>query len=131
MTPTIERICPNCRESQRLDALYCSVCGSAIERYLPQPLSRWLPARIRQQLAHPLVRSVAMGALMMIVQVAIRSLQHNLTNSASQALTKSGTQPQSDTKQTTVRARRTFWQKTSRDGTIRSDEHITWQRTDQ
>jgi len=131
MTPTIERICPNCRESQRLDALYCSVCGSAIERYLPQPLSRWLPARIRQQLAHPLVRSVAMGALMMIVQVVIRSLQHNLTNSASQALTKSGAQPQSVTKQTTVRARRTFWQKTSRDGSIRSDEHITWQRTDQ
>ncbi len=131
MPPTIERICPNCRASQHLNALYCNVCGSAIERYLPQPVSSWLPARIRQQLAHPVVRSVAMGALMMIVQIVIRSLQHNLTNTATQALTKSTPHPQGDAKQTTVRARRTFWQKTSRDGTIRSDEQITWQRTDQ
>jgi hypothetical protein len=131
MPPTIERICPNCRASQHLDALYCNVCGSAIERYLPQPVSRLLPARIRQQLAHPIVRSVAMGALMMIVQVVIRTVQHNLSTTASRALTKSPTNSRSDAKQTTVQARRTFWQKTSRDGTIRSDEHITWKRTDQ
>ncbi len=72
-----------------------------------------------------------MGALMMIVQVVVRSLQHNLTNKATQALTKSTPHSHSDTKQTTVRARRTFWQKTGRDGTIRSDEQITWKRTDQ
>ena len=130
MTQSIERICPNCRASQALHATYCNVCGSAIERYLTQPVDRWLPAIVRQHLSHPIVRSVAMGALMMVVQVAIRSIQQSVTNSASHALTKTPSSPRGDAKQSTVVARRTFWQKTNRDGTIRSDEKVIWQRTD-
>lgn len=132
MSQSVERICPNCRASQALQATYCNVCGTAIERYLPQPATAWVPARIKQQLAHPLVRTVATGALVMVAQVVVRVLQHALTNRASDALTRTGPPRGSAVTgtQSRIKARRTFWQKTSRDGTIRSDETITWERTD-
>ncbi|MFM2310547.1 MAG: hypothetical protein RLY87_2669 [Chloroflexota bacterium] len=130
MSYPVERICPQCRASQALSATYCNSCGSPIERSLPQPLQRFLPAALRQHLTHPVVRSVAMGALVMVAQVVIRVVQQNLAQSATRALTKSQSASQPASAQTTVTARRTFWQKTDKHGTIRSEERVSWQRTE-
>lgn len=132
MSQQIERICPHCRASQALSATYCNICGTAIERYLPQPATAWLPARVKQQLAHPLVRTVATGALVMLAQVVVKVLQQSLADRASTALTRPrGAAPRATAgNQTRVKARRTFWQKTFRDGTIRSDETVTWERSE-
>ena len=130
MSQTVERICPNCRASQALEATFCNACGAPIERVLAPTLNRLLPAALRQQLAHPVVRSVAMGALVMVAQVLIRVVQQNLAQSASHALTKKTSSTNTPGSQTTVTARRTFWQKTNRNGTIRSEEQVSWQRTE-
>ena len=130
MSHTVERICPNCRASQALEASYCNACGAPIERILAPTLNRLLPVALRQQLAHPLVRSVAMGALVMVAQVIIKVVQQSLSQSASHALTKNTSSPTAPASQTTVTARRTFWQKTNRNGTIRSEEQVSWQRTE-
>jgi hypothetical protein len=71
-----------------------------------------------------------MGALVMVAQVLIRVVQQNLAQSASHALTKKTSSTSNPGAQTTVTARRTFWQKTHRNGTIRSEEQVSWQRTE-
>lgn len=131
MSDAVTRICPHCKASQALHATYCNICGTPIERYLPQPATSWLPARVKQQLAHPLVRTVATGALVMVAQVVLKVVQQSLTQRATTALTRGdAAQPTGPTNRTRVKARRTFWQKTTRDGTIRSDETVTWERSD-
>jgi predicted amidophosphoribosyltransferase len=134
MTHPVERICPECRASQPLSAHYCATCGAQIERFLPVPARQWLPARVRQQLSHPIVKGVAMGAMAIAVEVAIKVLRHALTNRGAQhisTLRSSGATPPAPTTRTVIHARRRFWQKSDAHGNVRSEEQITWQRTDQ
>jgi len=134
MTHPVERICPECRASQPLSAHYCATCGAQIERFLPIPARQWLPARVRQQLSHPIVKGVAMGAMAIAVEVAIKVLRHALTNRGAQhisTLRSPGATPPAPTTRTVIHARRRFWQKSDAHGNVRSEEQITWQRTDQ
>lgn len=134
MTHPVERICPECRASQPLSSHYCATCGAQLERFLPVPARQWLPARVRQQLSHPIVKGVAMGAMALVVEVGIKVIRHVLTNRTAQQITtarpSAGTPPARPVR-TVVHARRRFWQKSDAHGNIRSEEEITWQRTDQ
>ncbi|MBM4413978.1 MAG: hypothetical protein FJ040_11120 [Chloroflexi bacterium] len=137
MTHPVERICPDCRASQPLSSHYCATCGSQLERFLPVPARQWLPASVRQHLNHPIVKGVAMGALAIVVEVGINVIRHMLTNRASAHLAtlKSSDIPSDTTSRrtgtrTVVQARRRFWQKSDNRGNIRSEEQITWQRSD-
>ena len=134
MTHPVERICPECRASQPLSSHYCATCGAQLERFLPVPARQWLPARVRQQLSHPIVKGVAMGAMALVVEVGIKVIRHVLTNRTAQQITSvrpsAGTPPVRPVR-TVVHARRRFWQKSDAHGNIRSEEEITWQRTDQ
>lgn len=134
MTHPVERICPECRASQPLSSHYCATCGTQLERFLPVPARQWLPARVRQQLSHPIVKGVAMGAMALAVEVGIKVIRHVLTNRTAQQITtvrsSAGTPPTRPVR-TVVHARRRFWQKSDAHGNIRSEEEITWQRTDQ
>jgi hypothetical protein len=91
---------------------------------------------LRQQLNHPIVKGVAMGALAIVVEVGINVIRHMLTNRASAHLAtlKSGEVTSATSRRTGVRtvvhARRRFWQKSDNRGNVRSEEQITWQRTD-
>lgn len=134
MTQPVERICPECRSSQSLTAHYCATCGAQLERFLPVPARQWLPARIKQQLHHPVVKGVAMGAMALVVEVGINVLRHMVTNRISQPRTSIDTShgvPSKPPARTVIHARRRFWQKSDGHGNIRSEEQITWQRTDQ
>ena len=134
MTHPVERICPECRASQPLSSHYCATCGAQLERFLPVPARQWLPARVRQQLSNPIVKGVAMGAMALVVEVGIKVIRHVLTNRTAQQITtvrsSAGTPPARPVR-TVVHARRRFWQKSDAHGNIRSEEEITWQRTDQ
>lgn len=134
MSHPVERICPECRASQPLSSHYCATCGAQLERFLPVPVRQWLPANIRQQLRHPLVRGVVMSAVALAVEIGIKLVRHMLTNRASQQLTTLRSQEplsSTSTKHTVIHARRRFWQKSDGHGNVRSEEQITWQRTDQ
>lgn len=134
MTHPVERICPECRASQPLSSHYCATCGAQLERFLPVPARQWLPARVRQQLSHPIVKGVAMGAMALAVEVGINVIRHVLTNRTAQQITttrSSGVTPPAHAARTVIHARRRFWQKSDARGNIRSEEEITWQRTEQ
>lgn len=134
MTHPVERICPECRASQPLSSHYCATCGAQLERFLPVPARQWLPARVRQQLHHPIVKGVAMGAMAIAVEVGIKVLRHMLTNRTADQITTMRTTratPPASPARTVIHARRRFWQKSDAHGNIRSEEQITWQRTDQ
>lgn len=134
MTHPVERICPECRASQPLSAHYCATCGAQLERFLPVPARQWLPARVRQQLSHPIVKGVAMGAMALAVEVGIKVIRHMLTNRTAQQITSirtSGATPPTQPTRTVIHARRRFWQKSDGHGNVRSEEQVTWQRTDQ
>ena len=133
MAHPVERICPECRASQSISSHYCATCGAQLERFLPVSTRQWLPARVRQQLSHPIVKGVAMGAMALAVEVGIKVLRHMLTNRTAQQITtlRSSTDtPPVSTTRTVIHARRRFWQKSDAHGNIKSEEQITWQRTD-
>lgn len=133
MTHPVERICPDCRASQPLSSHYCATCGSQLERFLPVPARQWLPARVRQQLRHPVVKGVAMGAMALAVELGISVLRHVLTQRTGQhiaAIRQTPRDSANDVGRTVIHARRRFWQKSDGRGNIRSEEQITWQRTD-
>jgi predicted amidophosphoribosyltransferase len=84
--PPVERICPECRAAQTLDAHYCATCGAPLERLVPIRATQWLPAVVRQQLRHPLVRGAAMGAMAVVVEVAVVLIRRALSRQVAQQL---------------------------------------------
>jgi hypothetical protein len=89
---------------------------------------------MRQQLSHPIVKGVAMGAMALAVEVGSKVLRHMLTNRTADQITAmrvTGATPPAPPARTVIHARRRFWQKSDAHGNIRSEEQITWQRTDQ
>ena len=75
----VERICPECRAAQALAAHYCATCGAPLERLVPVRATQWLPAVVRQQLRHPLVRGAAMGAMAVVIEVAVVLIRRALS----------------------------------------------------
>ena len=138
MANQVERICAQCRATQHIDARYCGTCGAPLERLVPVGTRQWLPARVRQQLHHPLVRGVAVGATAVAVELAVALVRRILTEhirgqsglqlpvQRSTSSAPSATAP----RHTVVTARRRFWQKTDRRGNVQVDEHITWTRSE-
>jgi hypothetical protein len=85
-------------------------------------------------LHHPIVKGVAMGAMALAVEVGIKVLRHMLTTRTADQITAmraTGATPPTPHSRTVIHARRRFWQKSDAHGNIRSEEQITWQRTDQ
>ncbi|NBU63374.1 MAG: hypothetical protein EBS29_02545 [Chloroflexia bacterium] len=137
----VERICPSCRAAQSLAAHYCATCGAALERLVPMQSNQWLPAVVRQQLRHPLVRGAAMGAMAVVVEVAVvlirRALSHQvaqqLTTRSDASLPTARQSPDAPTtsRRTTVTARRRTWFWRDKNGNTRSDEQLEWRRVDE
>ena len=137
----VERICPECRATQALDAHYCGTCGAPLERLVPVRSTQWLPAVVRQQLRHPLVRGAAMGAMAVAVEVAVvlirralaRQVEHQLVSRSDAPLASSRQSPAAPTppRRTTVTARRRTWFWRDKNGNTRSDEQLEWRRVDE
>ena len=137
----VERICPECRAAQTLDAHYCATCGAPLERLVPVRSTQWLPAVVRQQLRHPLVRGAAMGAMAVVVEVAVVLIRRALSRQVEQQLLPRGDASLSSTRhtpdapttsrRTTVTARRRTWFWRDKNGNTRSDEQLEWRRVDE
>ena len=137
----VERICPECRAAQAIAAHYCGTCGAPLERLVPVRATQWLPAVVRQQLRHPLVRGAAMGAMAVAVEVAVVLIRRALSRQVENQLVSRGDAPLSATRQspdaplpprrTTVIARRRTWFWRDKNGNTRSDEQLEWRRVDE
>lgn len=140
MSNQIERICPQCRASQHVDARYCGTCGAPLEWLVPATQRSWLPAQIRQHLHHPVVRGVAVGAIALVVEMSVAVIRRLLVQRLSAGDLPSSVLPTRPTKpaptrtsptQTVVRARRRLWQKVDKQGNVHLDEQIEWRRYEQ
>lgn len=134
----VERICPECRAAQVLAAHYCATCGAPLERLVPVRANQWLPAVVRQQLRHPLVRGAAMGAMAVVIEVAVVLIRRALSRQIDTQLIARGDAPLSPARQspatprrTTVVARRRTWFWQDKNGNTRSDEQLEWRRVDE
>ncbi len=137
----VERICPECRSAQALAAHYCATCGSPLERLVPMRATQWLPAVVRQQLKNPLVRGAAMGAMALVIEVAVVLIRRALSRQIDTQLISRGdvslpTHRQSNptptpARRTTVVARRRTWLWQDKKGNSRSDEQLEWRRVDE
>ena len=137
----VERICPECRAAQAIAAHYCATCGAPLERLVPVRATQWLPAVVRQQMHHPLVRGAAMGAMAVVIEVAVVLIRRALSRQVEQQLVSRGDAPLSATRQspdapppprrTTVTARRRTWFWRDKKGNTRSDEQMEWRRVDE
>lgn len=136
----VERICPACRAAQALAAHYCATCGAPLERFVPVRATQWLPAVVRQQLQHPLVRGAAMGAMAVAIEVAVVLIRRALARQGETQLMSqkdaglpAPRQPTANVpppRQTTVTARRRTWLWHDKNGNTRSDEQLEWRRVD-
>lgn len=140
MSNQIERICPQCRASHRVDARYCGTCGAALEWLVPATRRQWLPAQLRQHLHHPVVRGVAVGAIALVVEMSVALIRRLLVQRLSAGDVPSITLPsrsvrtsttQTNPTHTVVKARRRFWQKVDKQGNVHIDEQIEWRRYEQ
>lgn len=137
----VERICPECRAAHALAAHYCATCGAPLERLVPVRAPQWLPAIVRQQLRHPLVRGAAMGAMAVAIEVAVvlirralsRQVSHQLIAPRDTALpvTRKSAEAISSPRRTIVTARRRTWLWHDKNGNTRSDEQLEWRRVDE
>ena len=137
----VERICPECRAAQALAAHYCATCGAPLERLVPVRATQWLPAVVRQQLRHPLVRGAAMGAMAVVIEVAVVLIRRALSRQVETQLISRGDAALSTNRQspsvpatprrTTVTARRRTWLWHDKNGNSRSDEQLEWRRVDE
>lgn len=137
----VERICPECRASQVLAAHYCATCGAPLERLVPVRATQWLPAVVRQQMHHPLVRGAAMGAMAVVIEVAVVLIRRALSRQVEQQLitrgdaalpaTRQPSAPAATPRRTTVTARRRTWLWQDKKGNTRSDEQLEWHRVDE
>ena len=135
MAPSqVERICPECRAAQALAAHYCATCGAPLERLVPVRATQWLPAVVRQQMHHPLVRGAAMGAMAVVIEVVVVLIRRALSRQVEQQLiprgdaalpaTRQPSAPAATPRRTTVTARRRTWLWQDKKGNTRSDEQL-------
>jgi len=137
----VERICPECRAAQALAAHYCATCGAPLERLVPVRATQWLPAVVRQQMHHPLVRGAAMGAMAVVIEVVVVLIRRALSRQVEQQLiprgdaalpaTRQPSAPAATPRRTTVTARRRTWFWQDKKGNTRSDEQLEWYRVDE